>query len=1715
MPKTSRLLKEAIVIGNKDQFVEVMNRMVTFPFRDEKGNTFLHLAVSAPQHALFMTNQLLETGQLNVNAKNNEQDTPLHAALLGGDVAVVRLLMAYGANPNAQNAKGQTSIKLALLKNQTLILHHLSQFHTANLVEEQLQLTKNMLSLIEPASIVLTALNNIPLWYTYLPVRHHAVLKLLESNLADRRFLWPLSASEKIDKSSKSGSKDKKLSAKSSPKVLKTKESKKSLKPKPILGELVTWLGAIKAAAEEESTRPELKTVSQTCDHLLQYYQSPLTEEEKEAPSRCVWIYNENMGYQAFSLPASKRFLPYFEPNDSEARGQTYKENETGLHDVVQMNHVHYKISPTAPGIEYAVHALCQLVTGQGSPPTALLILIRLARDEALAGTDSVAVLASKTVVGQSFRDLIEKKPQEIPQIDPYSYSLQAILAILTQSVDGKADNYIARSQVDHHGQFLQHEIVAIDTDESFAEPIFATRAGRHALMLKNILFSLPQYKAPVDLVLRKQLLAQEPALIVMRWLKLLHAYNEPFEAYFEQGEYRDTLKNIGLPLRLVPKTAMRLYQRLITIQEQLKNNPELTHEGLLKACYPLVARYYDYVTAEAKGDYFLASELIYRGKFFEELTNLSDDEKKSLSDVTALSDAYVKERTQTVTSAVQEFMQALDFSAFTPHIQHSILSQLMSDFKDIPSLTLKGVTVLGGDLLNALSMSLNQLERLTLLNCGSLSVQGIQALLTCFPNLVLTLGNSPLAPHELLAISEYCPHFYLLLPDGSRHLVSPKNPALLPSAMQQNDLVLQTFLLLAGFHLTQTGKRYSPLQEAVLQKNVHLVRELIRYGSPVNQLVAKISALDKAYEGLKASSTDLARTMDTEIIGVLLEAGAIECFESKPLLEVGLKLCHDRRFAGTLPEKLMNFALVHNQMTPAIVQALVSPNTTTLDWSRRTYTGYQLNDAVLQALFKQAPKLQRLNLSGCQGIDVSHIKQCVSLGVKEITLDFAQAVSTEVLTNSALDLTLQKAGIKLMINAVQLNGSKLVQAQFDLMLRALTHPNNAITQLEITNSTLSTDQLSKLAKALSGFASLKRLTLRATGFGKKQVGLISEWYSIVSALKKHPLEEVALESNELDASRMDGVKQLLEEHPSLKVLSLFDNPIGDGGLKALSKVLRGHRLLEKLNLNQVGLTDTSLLDWIRVGLPPRLSFLDLGYNKLSQDSAPAVVELACLNQTLEILRCDGQDSLMAALEKTQLTVILQENQQKSQRRQLLKHHQRSFLQTEQASLTLQPNKLPSSPRGAPPKKIASVKEKKLILVELQEMGCEPWVFLLTQHRFDLKQCFTFLKAPQDFIAEERQSIETKLAEAEEERHALEETLQTQTAFSKSKPVETASDEQYRMLWQQFERTQAEEWAVSLFGAEPNLLRFYRLVQLKLEGFWLGIQLLASQISRMDMGEKHALENLTELRLALCGAAVSLMPSELFTRSNTQLILKKAAYWQKLGSLTTLLKVAEQTARTLTTQLTDQIKPLAVTTPESEGGGLGTLLFKDEKPVASHHPVDALADVVVLRIVMTVLSEKLKPQNLSGLVRQCVVFGQADPVLTLGSADSLSGKIEKVDYADLRLPNACLAALGLPLNVNKLSQNTLTDAAETNASESNVTQTTGFEKISSTAAHLKFWRPGRSIQAERALSSAAPTTTAVTSATAENTTSSSTESVSVNSTTTSSSDNTVFPPSPF
>lgn len=108
-------LHYACIKGHQNILLLMLHANADPTMMDLQGNTPLHLAVdrgheSCVKALLYLSEHMKIS--VNVNATNDNGDTPLHFAARWGYCAIVGILLEYGANGRLTNKKGQTSLNI-------------------------------------------------------------------------------------------------------------------------------------------------------------------------------------------------------------------------------------------------------------------------------------------------------------------------------------------------------------------------------------------------------------------------------------------------------------------------------------------------------------------------------------------------------------------------------------------------------------------------------------------------------------------------------------------------------------------------------------------------------------------------------------------------------------------------------------------------------------------------------------------------------------------------------------------------------------------------------------------------------------------------------------------------------------------------------------------------------------------------------------------------------------------------------------------------------------------------------------------------------------------------------------------------------------------------------------------------------------------------------------------------------------------------------------------------------------------------------------------------------------------------------------------------------------------------------------------------------------------------------------------------------------------
>eukprot|EP01127_Copromyxa_protea_P018700 TRINITY_DN5943_c0_g1_i2.p1 TRINITY_DN5943_c0_g1~~TRINITY_DN5943_c0_g1_i2.p1 ORF type:complete len:1269 (+),score=185.35 TRINITY_DN5943_c0_g1_i2:550-3807(+) len=324
----------------------------------------------------------------------------------------------------------------------------------------------------------------------------------------------------------------------------------------------------IESVKEELQKYTALITNLDRMDELL----SQFCHEVKHHPNMeyPTLILGQNLGQRQLSPQVAQAIL----------KG---KSDPYGLHTVTSHRGIHFKHNPESPGQEFAMDCLNKLITGMGSSPGDLIKIIQ--------HDVEYRIQASKTVHGINLRELLLSRPDLVNHVDSENYTFLFILGLLTNLNDGKPDNFIARL----HESNKSIEIVGIDNDLAFADPVVQNKKGEHLINVRNVLFLFPQLYKPLHPGAREHVLSLSPEIVIFEWLRLLHKQNQIYKSMKNTIFSSAELAKLELPIKLRSGTVTQLYKDMVSLQAYLRENPETTHADVLERMQPAV--YYFYTT--------------------------------------------------------------------------------------------------------------------------------------------------------------------------------------------------------------------------------------------------------------------------------------------------------------------------------------------------------------------------------------------------------------------------------------------------------------------------------------------------------------------------------------------------------------------------------------------------------------------------------------------------------------------------------------------------------------------------------------------------------------------------------------------------------------------------------------------------------------------------------------------------------------------------------------------------------------------------------------------------------------------------------------------------------------------------------------------------------------------------------------------------------------
>ncbi|XP_072894117.1 NACHT, LRR and PYD domains-containing protein 3-like isoform X2 [Hemitrygon akajei] len=204
----------------------------------------------------------------------------------------------------------------------------------------------------------------------------------------------------------------------------------------------------------------------------------------------------------------------------------------------------------------------------------------------------------------------------------------------------------------------------------------------------------------------------------------------------------------------------------------------------------------------------------------------------------------------------------------------------------------------------------------------------------------------------------------------------------------------------------------------------------------------------------------------------------------------------------------------------------------------------------------------------------------------------------------------------------LRLWGNDLGDSGVKLVSAALRNPECKMQKLWLNNVSLTDSGAEDFVSALSTNPSLTVLSLNNNGLGDSGVKLVS----VALGNPKCKIQKLWLDNVGLTDSGAEDLASALGTNRSLTGLSLGYNKLGDSGVKMVPAGLRNPECkIRNLWLYKVGLTDYGAEDLASaLSTIPSLTWLDLGSNSLTDRSVPALRRLVLNHPSLEWIGLRG-----------------------------------------------------------------------------------------------------------------------------------------------------------------------------------------------------------------------------------------------------------------------------------------------------------------------------------------------------------------------------------------------------------------------------------------------------------------------------------------------------------
>ncbi|MBS4171620.1 MULTISPECIES: hypothetical protein [unclassified Neochlamydia] len=905
---------------------------------------------------------------------------------------------------------------------------------------------------------------------------------------------------------------------------------------------------------------------------------------------------------------------------------------------------LHLKPNPEMAGREYAVGRLHRLIIGHGTPETELFKCYNARRNP-------YPLLVTETIEGQNLDDAL-KAGDTLADLDLHRLHNMLLLAMLVNPEDGKPDNYILQSFINHQGE-IRKQLVSVDNDHALV-PSFSEEGK---LQVKSILFCLNQMQLPLHSKTRERFLQVKPFELLQTWLQDLNTQQQRYTKLFTEKDrefvYVYNKQTPVISILLPPKTVAKTYQKLTRLQRSLKNlenNATLTPLELLIRLDPPLGKYYEHLLQDA---HLLPYERFLKGpgQSYEKspyglvTSSTSHSLLKSsnipIKDLVKHEERYLpkealKELETLINQSHPKHLQAVAAAIILGNIQP--FHELLTDDLREAALAFVDISKQKQELALLKAMTPSSFETLCLKHCQTLNDALLRNLLAASAALN-TLDANHCVSLKSLSLPELSCLSYLNLSNCTRlsklSLRAPKlrfltlkgNQALASLQLEApllEELELEGCIRLAAHQIQALVKKYPhlkrltlagcnlsslPYHELIYQQPMLIRYDLVNFSKEaIRQLKGLIdNSLTKWIVPKELPVEELSALMDTLRINTALTELNLHRNE---LSEKGTRaLAQALERNSSLAKLDLSLNQIGSKDAIALAKALA-----------KNYSLTKLDLSLNEISNKGASAL-------AQALECNSSLTEFDLRQNDISNQGVSALAQALEHNSSLaelnlgDNKISKEGASALAQALERNSSltklelwnNMIGKEGTTALAQVLASNTSLIALNLRSNHIGNEGANALAKALAKNSSLAKLDLSLNQINSKGASALAQALEPNSSLA-----ELNLGVNEINAEGASSLAQALERNSSLIELNLYWNQLGKEGAIPLAQALQRNSSLAKLDLslNQIGNKDASALAQA-LQCNSSLTALGLSKNKISNEGASTLAQALECNSSL------------------------------------------------------------------------------------------------------------------------------------------------------------------------------------------------------------------------------------------------------------------------------------------------------------------------------------------------------------------------------------------------------------------------------------------------------------------------------------------------------------------